>query len=70
MITNALTSRKTFANIFLIQVSPTNTVHCCWVFHNNNNNYKTCIAPIFLKRIELSGAPSGGFGQTHSSDTM
>jgi len=34
------------------------------------NNYKTSIAPISAKRIELSGAPSGGVGQTHSPDTM
>ena len=37
---------------------------------NNNNNYKTSIAPISSKRIELSGAPSGGIGQTHSPGTM
>ena len=35
-----------------------------------NNNYKTSIAPISLKRIELSGAPSTGVGQTHSPGTM
>ena len=35
-----------------------------------NYNYKTSIAPISLKRIELSGAPSTGVWQTHSLDTM
>ena len=34
---------------------------CC--LDNNSNNYKTSIAPISLKRIELSGAPSAGVGQ-------
>jgi len=34
------------------------------------NNYKTSIAPISSKRVELSGAPSGGVGQTHSPGTM
>ena len=34
------------------------------------NNYKTSIAPISLKRIELSGTPSTGVGQTHSLGTM
>ena len=32
----------------------------------NINNYRTSIAPISSKRIELSGAPSTGVGQTHS----
>ena len=36
----------------------------------NDNNYKTSIAPISSKRIELSGPPSIGVGQTHSSGTM
>jgi len=30
---------------------------------------KTSIAPISLKRIDLSGAPSTGVGQTHSLGT-
>ena len=34
--------------------------------NNNNNNYKTSTPPISSKRIELSGAPSEGVGQTHS----
>jgi len=34
--------------------------------HYYNNNYKTFMAPISLKRIELSGAPSTGVGQTQS----
>jgi len=37
---------------------------------NNINNYKTSIAPISSKRIELSDAPSTGVGQTHSQGTM
>ena len=37
---------------------------------NNNNNNKTSIAPIYLKIIELSGAPSTGVGQTYIPDTM
>jgi len=37
---------------------------------NNNNNYKTSIAPISSKRIKLSGAPSTGVGQTHSPGMM
>jgi len=36
----------------------------------NNNNYKTSIVPISSKRIQLSGALSTGFGQTHSPGTM
>jgi len=36
----------------------------------NNNNDNTSIAPISSKRIELSGAPSGGVGQTHSPGAM
>ena len=36
----------------------------------NNNNYKTSIAPISSKRIELGGAPCGGVGQTNSPGTM
>jgi len=39
-------------------------------FNTNNNNYKTSIAPISSKRMKLSGAPSTGFGQTHSPGTM
>ena len=36
-----------------------------------NNNYKTSIAPISSKRIELiSGAPSTQVGQTHSPWTI
>jgi len=35
-----------------------------------STNYKTSIAPIFSKRIELSDAPSTGVGQTHSRSTM
>ena len=35
-----------------------------------NNNYKTSIAPISSKSIELSGAPSTGVGQTHSPGIM
>jgi len=35
-----------------------------------NNNYKTSIVPISSKRIELSGAPSTGIGQTHTPGTM
>ena len=41
--------------------------------NNNNNenyNYKTSIAPIPAKKIELSGTPSRGFGQTRSPGTM
>jgi len=38
--------------------------------YNNNNNYKTSIAPISSKIIELSGAPSTGVGKTHSPGTM
>jgi len=38
--------------------------------NNNNNNKKTSIAPISPRRIELSGAPSTGVGQTHSPSTM
>ena len=38
--------------------------------YNNNNNYKTSIAPISSKRIELSGTPSTEVGQTHSPGTM
>jgi len=37
---------------------------------NMNYNYKTSIAPISSKRTELSGAPRGGVGQTHSPGTM
>ena len=36
----------------------------------NNNNYKTSIAPISWKRIELSVAPRTGVGQTHSPGTI
>ena len=43
-------------------------ISCCKP--GNNNNYKTSIAPISSKRIELSGAPSAGDGQTHSPGTM
>jgi len=39
-------------------------------FNNNNNNCKTSIVPISSKRIELSGSPSIGAGQTHSPGTM
>jgi len=35
-----------------------------------NNNYETSIAPISSKRIEISGAPSTGVGQTHSPGKM
>ena len=38
--------------------------------YNNNNNYKTSIAPISSKTIELSDAPSTGVGHTHSPGTM
>jgi hypothetical protein len=34
--------------------------------NNNNNNVNTSIAPLSSKRIELSGTPSTGDGQTHS----
>jgi len=34
------------------------------------NNYKTSIVPISSNRIKLSGAPSGGVGQTPSLGTM
>jgi len=45
------------------------------MFNNNNNNnnnniYKTSIALISLKRIELSGAASTRVGQTHIPDTL
>jgi len=40
------------------------------IVNNNINNYKTSIAPISSKRIELSGAPTTGVGQTHSSGMM
>jgi len=42
------------------------------LLHNNynNNNYKTSIAPISSKRIELSGTPNTGVGQTHSPGIM
>jgi len=36
----------------------------------NYNNYKTSVAPISRKIIELSGAPSTGVGQTHSPGMM
>jgi len=36
----------------------------------NNNNYQTSIAPIYSKRIELSGAPSTGVGQINNLGTM
>ena len=36
---------------------------------DNNNNWKT-IASLSLNRIELSGTPSTGVGQTHSPGTM
>jgi len=39
------------------------------LYNNNNNNYKT-IAPLFLNRIELSGAPSTVVGHSHSPGTM
>ena len=39
-------------------------------YFNNINNHKTSIGPISSKRMELSGAPSGGVGQTHSPGTM
>ena len=38
--------------------------------NNNNNNYKTYIAPISSKRIEPRGAPSTGIGQTRIPGTM
>jgi len=41
-----------------------------YICSNNNNNYKIYIVPISSKRIELSGVPSTGVGQTHSSGTM
>ena len=37
----------------------------CTAYNNNYNNYKTSVAPISSKRIEFSGAPSTGVGQTH-----
>ena len=40
------------------------------LYNNNNNNCKTSIVPLSAKRIELSGAPSGGVGQTHSPVIM
>ena len=41
------------------------------VYYNNNyNNNNTSIAPISSKRIELSGAPSTGVGQTLCLSTM
>ena len=40
------------------------------LLNNNNNNYKTSIAPISSKKFELSGQPSTGVGQTHSPGTM
>ena len=40
------------------------------LLYNNNNNFKTSIVPISSKRIELSGGPSTGVGQTHSPGKM
>jgi len=40
------------------------------LYYNTDINYKTSIAPISLKRIELSGVPSTGLGKTHSQGTM
>ena len=37
---------------------------------HKTNNYKTSIAPLSSKRIELSGAPSGGIRKTHSPGKM
>jgi len=37
---------------------------------NNDNNYKTSVAPISSKTIKLSGIPSAGVEQTHSPGTM
>jgi len=37
---------------------------------NNYNNYKTSIAPIPSKGIELSEAPSTGVSPTHNLGTM
>ena len=34
--------------------------------NNNNDNYKTSIAPLSSKRIELNGAHSTGIGQTET----
>jgi len=42
----------------------------CNIYNNNNNNYKTSIVPISLKRIKLSGTPNTKVGQTHSPGTM
>ena len=46
----------------------------CWKVNicsfNDNNNYKTSIATISSKWIELSGSPSTGLWQTLSLDTM
>ena len=39
---------------------------CLVCILSNNNNYKTCSAPISSKRIELSGAPDTGVVQTHN----
>ena len=44
-----------------------------WFGDNNNNNinnYKTSIAPISSKRIELSGTSSTEIGQIRSLGTM
>ena len=40
------------------------------MYTTNNNNYKTSIVPISQKRIELSGAPNIGVGQTDSPGTI
>jgi len=40
------------------------------LIRHNNYNYKTPIAPISSKRIELSGGLSTGVGQTHSPGKM
>jgi len=37
---------------------------------NDIYNYKTSIAPISSKRIELSGTPGTRVGQTHSPGTL
>ena len=38
--------------------------------NNNNNNYKTFVASLSPKWIELSDAPITGVGETHSPGTM
>jgi len=58
------------AKVSSIKLQARISIYSTIAFYNNNNNCKTSIAPISLKRIELSGAPSGGVGKTHSLGKM